>query len=211
MKLTDEQRKLAEDNHKLIEKYLYDHRATMAYDDWYDVLAVGLCKAARAYNPERGAFSTLAYKCFSTEIAFVRKNTRPGRQKFYENLIYFDACVDEEGEYFGDYLENQALTRYSVENKVLSEYVLAEYLRDKRTSGQVRKILDLSSQGYTQQEIADMIGCTRANISRVKKEFECYLNSDIVGSKNAQRKKNSLADVLAEIKDAWRELKCAAV
>ena len=57
-----------------------------------------------------------------------------------------------------------------------------------------------------------MIGCTRANISRVKKEFEAYIKTGAVSGKGEQKKKkNSIADVLAEIQDTWRELKCVAV
>lgn len=212
MQLTDEQRQIATDNHGLIGKYLNDHKSTMEYEDWYDILAIGLCQAARSYNPERGAFSTFAYKCMSIEVAKIQRYNNKNRQRFQENILYFNSCIDENGEYCGDYLENQAPRCNSVENKVLSEYILNEYLRDKRASSQVRKILDLSSRGYTQQEIADMIGCTRANISRVKKEFEAYIKTGAVSGRGEQKKKkNSIADVLAEIQDTWRELKCVAV
>ena len=42
--LTQQQQQLVEDNHKLIYFYLY--RNSLSVDEFYDVAAIGLCKAA---------------------------------------------------------------------------------------------------------------------------------------------------------------------
>ena len=46
--MTEEQKKLAEENHSLI--YFYARKYNMSkqeFDDMYGILAIGLCKAAR--------------------------------------------------------------------------------------------------------------------------------------------------------------------
>ena len=40
-----------------------------AVEDWYGTCAVGLCKAALTFNPNKNvAFATLAYVCMSNEM-----------------------------------------------------------------------------------------------------------------------------------------------
>ncbi|MGI6201618.1 MAG: hypothetical protein ACOYJA_12695 [Christensenellales bacterium] len=65
-RLTDQQRQLVADNHNPI--YAYLHSKRLPVDDFYDLAAVGLCKAALAYDPARGKFSTLAWQTMSREI-----------------------------------------------------------------------------------------------------------------------------------------------
>ena len=46
--MTEEQRLLVEENHKLIFKVIID--MNLEIDDLYDIAAIGLCKAAKVYN-----------------------------------------------------------------------------------------------------------------------------------------------------------------
>lgn len=209
-KLTDEERKLVEQNHKLILKYLADHSATMEYEDWYDVLAVGLCKAAKAYNPDRGRFSTLAFACFKTEVGKVYRETNPKKQQMYDNMVYFDACVDEEGEYDGDWIENLAPQKYSVQSNVLSHCILEEYFEKRKIREQTREIFSLFQYGYTQREIADKLDCTVANVSRVKREFEEYLSGKSEEKINMKATKNKQKmNIIKDIQDTWNSIKTA--
>ena len=66
-RLNEEQRKLAEDNHKLILSYL--NKKHLSYEDFYDVCAIGLCIAALNYDSSLGySFSTLAFLCMKHEV-----------------------------------------------------------------------------------------------------------------------------------------------
>ena len=64
--LTHEQQELAAENHNLI----YRFAQTMAIDveEFYDILAIALCKAAKTFDKSRGLrFSTLAFQCMKNE------------------------------------------------------------------------------------------------------------------------------------------------
>ncbi len=64
--LTESQRELAGKNHRLIYKFAKIKEADL--EEFYGVLAIGLCKAARAYDASSGyKFSTLAYRCMDNE------------------------------------------------------------------------------------------------------------------------------------------------
>ena len=69
LKYLIEQKKLFEDNHNLI--YSYAKKKHISSEKWYDVLAIGLCKAARSFDPDKGKFSTWAYRFFDNEIRII--------------------------------------------------------------------------------------------------------------------------------------------
>ena len=56
--MTREAQRLVENNHNLIYKFLRNHNLE---DDWYDVAAIGLCKAANNYNSDKYEFSFKNY------------------------------------------------------------------------------------------------------------------------------------------------------
>lgn len=67
MKLNEEQRKMVEDNHNLIYQYLIDKH--LPQDEYYDVAAIGLCRAALCYDKTKGInFSTYVYQSISNNI-----------------------------------------------------------------------------------------------------------------------------------------------
>lgn len=63
--MSKEARELAEKNHDLIYSFCNDHHIDR--DEFYGVAAIGLCKAATIFDPEKGRFSTVAYRCMRNE------------------------------------------------------------------------------------------------------------------------------------------------
>lgn len=63
VKLTEEQRKLAEDNHKLALHFAGTHRTPpgMDWDEWVSECYLHLVNAARAFDPAKGTFASLAW------------------------------------------------------------------------------------------------------------------------------------------------------
>ena len=62
--LSQEQQKLVADNHNLIYSFARKHKIDVG--EYYDVLALGLCKAAMYHDGVSGKFSTLAYQSMKT-------------------------------------------------------------------------------------------------------------------------------------------------
>lgn len=58
--MTDEQKQLVEQNHNLIYFYLYRHN--LSIEEYYDVAAIGLCKAAITFKKRQiGVFYVCTY------------------------------------------------------------------------------------------------------------------------------------------------------
>ena len=77
--LTKQQQQLVEDNHKLIYFYLY--RNSLSVDEFYDVAAIGLCKAAITYNGQTIDYSKTIY-CLKAEQGFYTSNPGVFRQEY---------------------------------------------------------------------------------------------------------------------------------
>lgn len=93
--LTPEQQKLVADNHNLIYSFAYKYKIDVG--EYYDVLALGLCKAAMYHDGISGKFSTLAYRSMRTvymdEIVTHDKRSKRGGNKkteYYEDFIFDD-------------------------------------------------------------------------------------------------------------------------
>lgn len=70
-KLNNEQRKLVEENHNLIYSFL--NNQALSINEWYDICAIGLCKAALTFNGTT-KFSTFAYKCMLNSVRSVMRH-----------------------------------------------------------------------------------------------------------------------------------------
>jgi DNA-directed RNA polymerase specialized sigma subunit len=65
-KLNAEQKQLVADNHNLI--YGYAHKKKLDLDEYYDILALGLCRAALSFDSNKSSFQTYAYMIMGSEV-----------------------------------------------------------------------------------------------------------------------------------------------
>lgn len=166
--MTKEQQKLVEDNHNVIYSFL--NKYNLSHDDWYDLAAIGLCKAAKSFKDDISNFSTYAYKCmFTTVFQEKRKETRLKTIPSYK-LDHYDNkfLVNESGETIS-YLE-------TIESKNNTETEALFNIQVQNLIGSVnyieKKVLSLIMKGYSQQEIASIIGCSQPKISRILKNMK---------------------------------------
>lgn len=160
--MTEEQKKLVEENHNLI--YFYLHKRGLSIDEYYGLAAIGLCKAAITYKDSISEFSTYALKCISNEVGnyfrnYFRTRTIPDDLIVSLQDIILDNGNDEPltyERYIPDNInvEDEVIARISV-NKVLSNL-----------TDQERQILLLHMDGMRQMDIANHIGISRARVSR---------------------------------------------
>ena len=168
MKLTEEQKKLVEENHNLI--YWFAKKYHVPIEEYYDVLAQGLCMAAYHYDPSKCSFSTYAYLCMNTEMHVeyrktLRKSEIPQGNIFhYENAWQLSDLIPT-----NEKTENKVIDRISYENLIS---LLNDILNDKD-----KEVLSYILNGLTMREIAKIEGTSHQAIhNRMKKIREKVKN-----------------------------------
>ena len=162
--LNEEQRKLVEENHKLIFDLAYKRNLNL--EVWYGDLAIGLCKAGLIFDPSQNCkFSTLAYACMNNEIKNVRRNNRSKNRIPEELILSFDMPYETDDGTVDllEFIEDK--DRMALDNIVFYQQVYDDYSeRDKR-------IIGLLTQGYTQKEIASQFGYSHQNVNQLIKKI----------------------------------------
>lgn len=152
MKLTPEQQQIVADNHDLI--YWYMNRCHLYEEEWYDLVALVLCKTVASYDPSKGASLSNHFKqrcdwMVANELKRARTQKRSHcKIEFIENIHGEDDPTDIE-----KYAE------------------IVDWIDSDLTG-----VLKLKSQGFNQREIADILGISRSTVGRIlsdkKEEFE---------------------------------------
>ena len=66
--------KIVEENHNLI--YAFLNKCHLPTNEYYDLAAIGLCKAAKTWDCDRQKFSTYAYTCMFNEVMGEKRKYR---------------------------------------------------------------------------------------------------------------------------------------
>lgn len=152
MKLTESQSKLASENHNLI--YWYCNLKHLDIEEYYDLLAIELCKSAIKFNPDRSSFSTF-FKV-NADNMLVNEYVKTKRQK----RVHYDAEYDE-SKHEESHKTDDTLLMLSLEQSLGTEDFY---------------IMRMKIQGLTQNEIADSIGVSQSYVSqsikRIRKELK---------------------------------------
>lgn len=159
-KLTAEQQKLAEDNHNLIYSYL--HKNSLGQIDWYGICALGLCKAARSYNPTKGAFSTYAFTCMHYEVlSEMLKQNAKKRSGFA--LVSLEEPLSDEGVSLAYHLADSAC----MENDVVLRMSLKEVCY--QLSDRERQVFVLYISGVKYREIGERLQMSPSRVCQLLK------------------------------------------
>lgn len=129
--LTLDQQRIVSENHNLI--YSLANKKNINLDEYYDVLAIGLCKAAIAFDDTKGKFSTLAYTVMLNEYKQELRKQQNERAIPQDKLLSFDVPIqtDQDNQFasFADVIPDEnvqveqeaihALTYKSLSSKAL--------------------------------------------------------------------------------------------
>ena len=153
--MTKEQENLVIENHNLI--YYFIHKYNLSIEDYYDVCAIGLCKAAITYDSSKDVkFVTYAGVCIENAIKMELR-----KQK---NILVYSLDMTFSSTSNGtrdiSYVEN-ITTGLSAYDEILP------YQLDKVLNAQEYKLVALVLQDYTQVEIGNIIGISQAQVSRM--------------------------------------------
>lgn len=160
--MTKEQEQLVTDNHNLIYFFLNKWGKILEYSDmtdYYDICAIGLCKAAITYDSSKDVkFATYAGVCIENEIKIELRNRKKYSAPVYSLDMTFNNTSDGTGEIaFGENLT----TGLSAYDEILP------YQLDKVLNAREYKLVALILQDYTQIEIGNIIGISQAQVSRM--------------------------------------------
>lgn len=161
LRLNDQQRKTVEQNHNLIYNYLKNKN--MDEEEWYDIVAIGLCQAAYYFDESVGVqFSTFAYKCINLKVSEELTHRQAGRKIPEDKIVSLNMEINTESER-ECHLLDIIPSPYSVEDEVITKMNMDTFI--KKQSEKKRQILQLYEHGYDTGEIAKFFGDTKCNIS----------------------------------------------
>ena len=173
--LTKKQQELVELNHNLIYKFAI--KENLPIDEYYDILAIGICNAASIFDDEKGAFSTIAFRCMKNELNLYRRAINRMHVIPDKMIVSYDARINTEDldveNSFLDILSDDSSTHeIAINNIMLSK--LADVLTKKE-----KMIVLLLINGLTQAEIAKKFNCSKQNVNvrvkAIRKKLNVYL------------------------------------
>lgn len=160
IKLNTEQRKLVEDNHDLIYGFMVKYK--LDYTVWYDVCAIGLCKAGMAYDGST-RFSTLAYRCMFNEVSKVKRN-RKLKKNDDSRVISLNSEVKT---VYNEDLPLEAVIANEARNE---DYVVgrdwAEWFIEYASTAMLKVLHAKLTECKTCQEVADKFGFSKEAVNK---------------------------------------------
>ena len=175
-KLTSEQKRLVEENESMIHWYI--RKNSLSYD-LYDVLAIALCKAALLFDEAKGfQFSTLVYKCFSSEVSREERRRLATFRGGGEIPLSLDAKV-----YKGidgmcsllELLDDERDFAREIEEKIIAKEAMKFLEKNLNESDYKVYLLHLRFLGQT--EIAKITGLSQSWVSRSIKRTNWLLRT----------------------------------
>ena len=171
-RLNDKQRRLAEENHNLI--YSFAKKFQLNLDEYYGVLATGLCKAALSYVDGEFQFSTFAYTCMLNAVRRYRRDRYAQRRILNEmDTLSLDEPIlnngddqettvgDDQETIVGEIIVDKSIdVQNDCETNGLQQ-AFSDYLNDKE-----REILKYLLQRLTYKEIAEIMGGSKQNVGQ---------------------------------------------
>ena len=164
--MTEYQKQLVTDNHNLIYRFLQKEKLNM--EDWYDLAAIGMCKAAKTFNEGTSKFSTYALKCMFNEVYSEKRKELNKRTIPEDEILYYNTEYEGESGNQVEFIE-KIQSDYNVESDCIYKVTLKNAL--SKIKEKHKPIISLFLQGYKQVEIMKIVGCSQPQVSRVMKRF----------------------------------------
>lgn len=165
------QRQLAADNHLLIYKFMRGN--SLPEDEWYDICAIGYCKAAAAYDPGKGkSFSTLAYIAMFHEVG--REMTYRGRQMRAQVPLSLDSPSEDGMDTLYNAVKIQSSrfdTTAAAESRMCAEQAM------QKASGLKRGVFWDYVCGFRFREIGKRHGITYQRAQQIVREMKADIRA----------------------------------
>lgn len=167
MRTKEEIEKLVEENISLVDFMLYKHFKTFInlypnlVDDLKQEGAIGLMKAAEQFDETKGAFTTIAtFKIKNAMLRFYQRYVKRHYNNQKVTIISSDTNITEDENI--TLLDSIIIENSEKDYRVDSIMTRTEYSEIK----DINLILNMTAQGYSQEEIAKVIGTSQVQVSR---------------------------------------------
>ena len=184
--LTDEDKnRLAEENMSFVQYVVKRFINTgIDYDELFSVALMGYVKAINSYNPTRVTkqgkpikFSTFAYRCIENEIFYFIRNDKKVREKTVS--LQTTLSTDKNGNTLDldSTLSTESQGELSLEEEIAKKEVigvLLEIINNELTDKErliITHRFGISAENKTQNELAQMVNMSQANISKLEKNI----------------------------------------
>lgn len=166
--MTEQQKQLITENHNLIYSFLNTYNLDV--EEYYDLAAIGLCRAAKSYQHTNSRFSTYAYRCMYNIVAN-ELNRKQNVGVIPEHLVIsYNNTIKNENDEMAEYLE-YIPSDFDLEYSSTSKVFLMTLIENLSLSKRDLLILHLLVEGYTLIEIGRIVNCDRSTVARVRKKI----------------------------------------
>lgn len=181
----EDKNRLAEENMSLVQYVVKRFINTgIDYDELFSVALMGYVKAINSYNPTRVTkqgkpikFSTFAYRCIENEIFYFIRNDKKVREKTVS--LQTTLSTDKNGNTLDldSTLSTESQGELSLEEEIAKKEVigvLLEIINNELTDKErliITHRFGISAENKTQNELAQMVNMSQANISKLEKNI----------------------------------------
>lgn len=174
--MSEQARKLAEENVRLAHKAAWDYikangrlmrELGWTADDVHSEAMLALCKAAMKYDGRCGKFSTYYIVVFTHGMFQCFRRENASKRKAEHSALRLDAPINGETEKMMAELIMDA--RPSLEDMIVTR----ESVREVMDGMSIRdlKVMRLYAAGVSQQKIAEHMGISQSHVCRLLKKF----------------------------------------
>lgn len=173
--LTDEQRKLVEDNIRLA--YEFVHRKGFTYDyefeDAVQIALLGLIHAAMTFKESKSKFSTYAFLAMQSQFNMEYRRIKRQKESGIINISLSEPIIKNEELYVEDIIVERQDSIENIETMIAIKNIY-EKLNDKE-----KQVIDMvfyaKEKEASQKNIAKKLGVSQSFVSRTLKKFREYL------------------------------------
>ena len=166
--LTEDERKIAEENHKLI--YFFINYFKVDEEEYYDLFAIDYLKCIKSWDKTKGSLSALLSRAFSNRIKAENRKHRT-RKRLEENyMISLNELVFKEDSDLT--LEDMIASSTNVEEIFELNEALNFFMQNE-----VTRLLII---GYSQKEIAEKLNYAQPTISKKVSSLKNEFNNKIL-------------------------------
>lgn len=147
----------------------------LCIDEYYDLMAIALCKAAKNYSSDISKFSTYAFYIMNNELKMEYRTKTRLKDIPKHMVVHYEEKVDNNNDNSGDtsLILNQLDSGHDTEVEAIQLHLIKEYI--STLSERNKQIIRLLSCGYNQKEVAEMLNLSQSQISRIHKGLKQYI------------------------------------